>query len=99
MKIPIYLIGEDSFVLAALRQQLEREVAFYIEPKVYGYGDALDSLRSKGVPLIAVIDLNHDSEKAFSVAEEIKFRLSNVHLVMTSPDRKSTRLNSSHIPL
>jgi pilus assembly protein CpaE len=86
MKIPIYLIGEDTFVAAALRQQLERELAFHIEPKVYRYSEALDSLRSKGGPLIAVIDLNNDSEKAFSVAEEIKFRLSNVHLVMTSPD-------------
>ena len=86
MKLPVYLIGEDSFALAALRQQLEREVAFHVEPRVYAYADALECLRVKGGPMVAVIDLNHDAEKAFTVAEEIKFKLSNVHLVMTSPD-------------
>jgi pilus assembly protein CpaE len=92
MKLPIYLIGEDGFALAALRQQLEREAAFHVEPKVYGYGDALDSLRAKGGGVVAVIDLSHDSEKAFTVAEEIKFKLSNVHLVMTSPDNNPQTL-------
>src|ERR1700758_3815134 len=86
MKLPIYLIGEDSFALAALRQQLEREPTFYVESKVQAYADALESLRGKGGPMVAVIDLNHDFERAFAVAEDIKFKLSNVHLVMTSPD-------------
>src|SRR5713226_3446757 len=86
MKLSIYLIGEDSFALASLRQQLEREIAFFVEPRVCAYADALEYLRSKAGPLVAVIDLNHDGERAFTVAEEIKFKLSNVHLVMTSPD-------------
>src|SRR5215831_15813288 len=86
MKLSIHLIGEDSFALAALRQQLEREIAFFVEPRVCGYAEALEYLRSKAGPLVAVIDLNHDAERAFTVAEEIKFKLSNVHLVMTSPD-------------
>ena len=86
MKLPIYLIGEDSFALAALRQQLEREAGFHVDPRVQAYADALECLRGKGGPIVAVIDLNHDFERAFGVAEEIKFKLSNVHLVMTSPD-------------
>ena len=86
MKLSIHLIGEDSFALAALRQQLEREIAFFVEPRVCGYAEALEYLRSKAGPLVAVIDLNHDAERAFTVAEEIKFKLSNAHLVMTSPD-------------
>jgi pilus assembly protein CpaE len=42
MKVPIYLIGEDS--------------------------------------------LDRDTERAFAIAEEVKFKLANVHLIITSPD-------------
>ena len=84
MKLPICLIGEDSLALASLRQRLEKEAAYSLEGKVYGYGDAFEGLRNKGGPLVAVMDLNHDSERAFAVAEEIKTKLPNVHLVMTS---------------
>jgi len=86
MRLPVYLIGEDSLALASLRQQLEKEAAFFVEPKVHGYAEALDHLRSKTGPVLVVVDLNRDPERAFAFAEEVKFRLSNVHLVMTSPD-------------
>jgi pilus assembly protein CpaE len=86
MKLPIYLIGEDSLALASLRQQLERDPAFFIQPKVYGYAEAFDQLRSSAGPILAVVDLNRDAEKAFKVAEEVKFKLANVHLIITSPD-------------
>ena len=86
MKLPIYLIGEDSLALASLRQQLEKEPAFFIESRVHNYADAFDHLRSKSGPIVAVIDLNRDEERAFAVAAEIKFKLPNVHLVMTAPD-------------
>ena len=43
MKLSIYLIGEDSLALASLRQQLEREVAFFVEPRVFAYMEALDN--------------------------------------------------------
>ena len=92
MKLPIYLIGEDSLALASLRQQLEKEPAFSIEPRVQNYSDALEHLRSKSGPIVAVIDLNRDEERAFAVAAEIKFKLSNVHLVMTSPDHNPQTL-------
>ena len=86
MKLPIYLIGEDSLAMASLRQQLEKEPAFSIESRVHNYADAFDHLRGKTGPIVAVIDLNRDEERAFAVAAEIKFKLPNVHLVMTAPD-------------
>jgi pilus assembly protein CpaE len=84
MKLPICLIGEDSLALASLKQQLEKEGSFYVEPRVYGYGEACDGLRSKSGAVLAVVDLNRDPERAFAVAEEIKLKFSNVRLVMTS---------------
>ena len=57
MKLPIYLIGEDSLALASLRQQLEKEPAFFIEPRVHNYADAFGQLRSKSGAIVAVIDL------------------------------------------
>ncbi len=85
MKLPVFLIGEDSLALASLKQQLEKGLSFSVESRVYGYGEAFDGLRNTGGPAIAVVDLNRDAERAFGVAEEIKFKLSNVRLVMTSP--------------
>ena len=92
MKLPIYLIGEDSLALASLKQQLEKESTFVVEARVYSYSDALEQLRSKSGPIVAVIDLNRDEESAFAVAAEMKFKLSNVHLVMTSPDHNPQTL-------
>ena len=92
MNLPIYLIGEDSLALASLRQQLEKEPAFYIESRVHNYGDAFDHLRTKSGPAVAVIDLNRDAERAFDVAAEIKFKLPNIRLVMTSPDHNPQTL-------
>ena len=70
-----------SFLATATGRRL-----LFVEPRVFCYADALENLRSKAGPVVTVIDLSHDAERAFTVAEEIKFKLSNVHLVMTSPD-------------
>jgi pilus assembly protein CpaE len=86
MKFPIVLIGEDSLTLASLKQQLEKEPAFYLEPRVLTYAEAFEGLRNKTGPTIAVVDLTRDSERAFTIAEEIKFKLSHVRMVMTSPN-------------
>src|SRR6266550_3353134 len=85
MKLPICLIGEDSLALASLKQQLEKEASVSMEPRVYGLGEAFDALKNRSGPLVAVVDINLDPERAFSVAEQIKLRLPNVRLVMTSP--------------
>ena len=84
MKIPICLIGEDSLSLAALKQQLDKDPTFSVEGRAYTYGEAFEGLRNKSGPIIAVIDLNQDPQRAFGVAEEIKFKLPSVRLIMTS---------------
>lgn len=84
MKIPICLIGEDSLALASLKQQLDKEAAFSVEARAYAYADAFDGLRTKGGPIIAVMDINQDPQRAFAIAEEIKFKLPNVRLIVTS---------------
>lgn len=86
MKFPIVLIGEDSLTLASLKQQLEKEAAFSLEARVLTYAEAFDGLRNRTGPTIAVVDLTRDPERAFAVAEEIKFKLSHVRMVMTSPN-------------
>jgi pilus assembly protein CpaE len=85
MKLPICLIGEESKTLATLKQQLEGQAAYAVEPKVWGYGEALEHLRGNRGAVVAIVDLNDSSERAFAIAEEIKFKLPNVRLVMTSP--------------
>jgi pilus assembly protein CpaE len=85
MKLPICLIGEDSLALASLKQQLERESSVSVEPRVFSYGEAFDGLKTRSGSIVAVVDINLDPERAFNVAEQIKLRLPNVRLVMTSP--------------
>jgi len=85
MKLPICLIGEDSLALAALKQQLEKEASVSVDPRIHTYGDAFDALKSRGGPIVAIVDINRDPERAFTVAEQIKPKLGNVRLVMTAP--------------
>jgi pilus assembly protein CpaE len=85
MKLAICLIGEDSLALASLKQQLEREAAVSVEPRVFAYAEAFDSLKNRNGPVVAVVDINRDPERAFAVAEQIKLRLANVRIMMTSP--------------
>lgn len=86
MKLPICLIGEDSLALAALKQQLEKEPSVAVDPRIHGYTDAIHAFKNRVEPVIAVIDISHDPERAFGVAEQIKLTLPNVRLVMTSAD-------------
>jgi pilus assembly protein CpaE len=86
MKLPIVLIAEDNLALISLRQKLEKEVDYFVENKIHGFDSAFETLRKKGGPVLIVVDLSRDPEKAFRVAQEIKFNLPTVHLAMTSPD-------------
>src|SRR3989304_3743073 len=42
------------------------------------------SMRPKGGPIIAVMDINQDPQRAFGIAEEIKFKLPNLRLIVPS---------------
>jgi len=85
MKLPICLIGEDSLALASLKQQLEKEATVSVDPRIYGYGEAFEMLKGRAGVVIAVIEINRDAERAFAIGEQIKSRLGNIRLVMTSP--------------
>jgi pilus assembly protein CpaE len=85
MKLPICLIGEDSLALAALKQQLEKEPSVSVDQRVLAYGEAFDALKSRSGPIMAVVDINRDPERAFAVVEQIKAKQANVRLVMTAP--------------
>ncbi|HWP56614.1 MAG TPA: AAA family ATPase [Candidatus Acidoferrales bacterium] len=86
MKLPIVLIAEDNLALISLRQKLEKEVDYLVENKIHGFDNAFELLRKRTGPVLIVVDLSRDPEKAFRVAHEIKFNLPNVHVAMTSPD-------------
>lgn len=88
MKLPIVLIGEDNIALVSLRQQIEKEPALFMDGRILGFEEAFETLQTKTGPVLAIVDLSRDSEKAFLVAREIKLKLPNSHLVMTSPDKK-----------
>jgi hypothetical protein len=60
MKLPIYLMGENSLALASLRQQLERDPAFFVEPQVYCQAEAFEHLRNTSGPVLVIVDLNSD---------------------------------------
>jgi pilus assembly protein CpaE len=92
MKLPICLIGEDNKMLAALKQQLERQAAYAVESRVCSYGDALERLRGYTGPVIAVMDLSRDPDRAYAVAAEFKSKLPQVRLVMTSPSHNPNEI-------
>ena len=85
MKLPICLIGEDSLALASLKQQLDKEGSLSVDPRIHAYGDAFEALKGRRGRFVAVVDINRDPERAFTVAEQIKVKLPNVRLVMTAP--------------
>ena len=88
MKLPVVLISEDNLALVSLRQHLEKERDFLVDGKVRSFEEAFGFLRVKikSGPILVIVDLSRDAERAFRVAEELKLKLPNIHLVMTSPD-------------
>ena len=84
MKLPICLIGEENKALAALRQQLEGQAAYAVESNVCGYGEALEHLRSNRGAVVAIVDLNENSERAFAVRRPADPRRARAHRRDTS---------------
>lgn len=86
MKLPVVLVAEDNLALVSLRQQLEKTSEFFVDAKVYSFDAAFEALRRKTGPVILVVDLSRDPERAYRTAQEIRLNLPNVHVIMTSPD-------------
>ena len=84
MKIPVVLIGHDNIALVALRQQIDKERDFSSADKIRGFDDAIESIRTKTGPVIAIFDLTRDIGRMLALAQEIKIKFPNVHLVATS---------------
>src|SRR5262245_12127852 len=86
MKLLIVLVAEDNLALVSLRQKLEKEADYFVENRIQSFDTAFDVLRKKVGPVLVIVDLSRNPERAFHVAQEIKFSLPTLHLVMTSPD-------------
>ena len=84
MKIPVVLIGHDNIALIGLRQQIDKERDFSSADKIRGFDDAVESLRTKTGAVIAIFDLTRDMGRMLALAQEIKIKFANVHLVATS---------------
>ena len=89
MKPAIVLVGEDSLALASLRQHLEKEPRFSVEKKIQGFAETLESLHKLPDPVVAVVDLNWDSENTLRAIEELKLKFPQLHLVLTAAENNS----------
>src|SRR5262245_3968009 len=89
MKIPVFFIGDDSIALAALRQQLEKELTFTVHKKSLGFADVQDQLRKNGSAALVIVDLGRDHDRTFVAAEELKRQVPSAHVVMTAADSSS----------
>lgn len=87
MKIQVLLIGQDNLSLASLRQQIEKERDFAVSDKIRGFDDAFESLRTKAGPGIAIFDLSREPAKALALAQEVKLKLPQFRLVVTSGNK------------
>jgi len=85
IKTSIFLVGDESIALGCVRRQLAGEDGYQVEARAFSYSEAFERLKYTSGNTVAVIEIERDPEKAYRLAEEIRFKLSDVHLVMTSP--------------
>ena len=85
MKTSIYLVGDDSIALGCVRRQLAGEDVYQVEARVLRYSEAVERIKCTSGNTVTVIEIERDPEKAYRLAEEIRLKLPDVHLVMTSP--------------
>ena len=84
MKPTVVFIGDDNLPFVSLCEQLQKEENFTVEGKICSLNEACEFLRAKSGPVLPVVDLGEDTEKALQVAQEIKLTLPDIHLLMTS---------------
>lgn len=88
-KIPTICIGEDDTHPVDLFRQLE-QLGFAVTRKVYPFAEAVEALAQPVEPVLAVIDLGSDMEKAFDFVERIQADLRHVYIIVTSSDQSSS---------
>ena len=88
MKLSILFVGDPDGPLAELGGNLNTSSPsrYIVDSRVFNYVEGLDTLRNKNVPTVAVVEIGKDPEPAFRLAEEIKSKLPNIRLVLTSPN-------------
>ncbi len=86
MKPSIVLVGEDSLALASLRQHLEKESRFFVQKKIQGFPETVESLSTTPDPVLVVVDLNWEPDKTFRAIEDLKFKFPELHLILTSAE-------------
>jgi pilus assembly protein CpaE len=92
MKIFICVVSEDNFAIEWLRRELVDEAAYEIETQMFPFASALERLQSMRGPTIAVIDLQNNLQSAYRLADDIKTKLSNVHMVMMDSDNEPEKV-------
>jgi pilus assembly protein CpaE len=86
MKTSIFLVGDESIAFGCLRRFLAGMDEYHVEGRAFSYSEAVEHLKKeRGRKVVAVIDLQSDPDKAWRLAEEIRSKLTEVRLVMTSP--------------
>src|SRR6266404_2042284 len=86
MRPSVVLVGEDSLALASLRQHLEKESRFFVQKKIQGFSETIESLRTVPDPVLVVVDLNWEPEKTFRAVEDLKLKFPELHIILTSED-------------
>ena len=89
MKISIFPVGDESITFGCLRRLLAGVDGYHVDGRTFSYSEAVEHLKKERGSNVAVIDLQSDPDKAWRLAEEIRSKLAEVRLVMTSPRNDS----------
>ncbi len=87
MRVPVVLIGQDNIALVSLRQQIEKEGNYLVGNQILGFEEADTALTARPGPVLAIVDLSRDTEKGLEIAQSIKSKLSDVHILVTAPEK------------
>lgn len=89
MKLPVAIISENDENLAALGQQLEKTESFSVAKRIPRIRDAVSSINGIRGSALAILDLSGNPDEAYRVGQDIRSKLPNVHLIMTSSENGS----------
>ncbi|HEY7553971.1 MAG TPA: AAA family ATPase [Candidatus Binatia bacterium] len=85
MKISIFPVGDESIAFACLRQLLAGVHGYHVEGRAFSCSEAVEHLKKARGSSVAVIDLQSDPVKSWRLAVDLRSKLPEVRLVLTSP--------------